>query len=447
VGTLSGTLALLLSLAFINHTPTWALAYFALLGVAVRQTHHARSFHDRDIKRGDSAEIGEAIHLDFRPSVDVIVPCYNEDPTHLGQCLESLAKQDYDGELHFWIVDDGSRNRDLLQRRVYEKYARRERWELKLLPFNVGKRLAQDKAVGLGNGKLVVTIDSDTVLSPDALSKIVAPFQDPNVGMAGGRVSPLNATATWLTRLITTRYQILFDVERAAQSRFDRMLCCSGAFSAYRRAAMQAVWPKYVEQRFLFAKCTWGEDLHLTLQILKHEYRSQYVPQARAQTIVPETLRGYARQQLRWNRSLYRELRWMLPVLMRRPVFLSLDVTARLLLPFLFPLALVLAASAGPNTRQLLVNGRWVAGMMLAQLALGLWQTWRLPMRQPLREQVRFHLLYGLLHLFVLIPVRLYALFTLRNNRWGTRRIKAARPALPVMETSLSGGEAATTLP
>jgi len=29
--------------------------------------------------------------------------------------------------------------------------------------------------------------------------------------------------------------------------------------------------------------------------------------------------------------------------------------------------------------------------------------------------------LYGFLHLFLIIPVRLLALFTLWDNRWGTR--------------------------
>ncbi|MGY4412166.1 cellulose synthase/poly-beta-1,6-N-acetylglucosamine synthase-like glycosyltransferase [Bradyrhizobium sp. LB7.1] len=41
------------------------------------------------------------------PSVDVIVPCFNEDPRTLAACLKSLASQDYPGRLQLYVVDDG----------------------------------------------------------------------------------------------------------------------------------------------------------------------------------------------------------------------------------------------------------------------------------------------------------------------------------------------------
>lgn len=143
------------------------------------------------------------------------------------------------------------------------------------------------------------------------------------------------------------------------------------------------------------------------------------MPWARAETAVPETLLGYARQQLRWNRSFYRELPWMLPLLRRRPDYLTLDVAARLLLPLLLPAACAVTALAAlTQPSRLPLDGGMVAGMAFVHLLVGALHT-----RQP-----RFYLLYGLLHLVVLIPVRLVALLTLRDNRWGTRGA-AARPA------------------
>jgi hyaluronan synthase/N-acetylglucosaminyltransferase len=38
-------------------------------------------------------------------------------------------------------------------------------------------------------------------------------------------------------------------------------------------------------------------------------------------------------------------------------------------------------------------------------------------------------LLYGFIHVFLLIPVRIRALLTLTDNRWGTRTAVASGPA------------------
>ncbi|PQV42965.1 glycosyltransferase family 2 protein, partial [Paraburkholderia sp. BL21I4N1] len=57
----------------------------------------------------------------FLPDVDVIVPCFNEQPSTLSACLESVANQDYAGKLRVYVVDDGSANLDAV-RPVYDAY-------------------------------------------------------------------------------------------------------------------------------------------------------------------------------------------------------------------------------------------------------------------------------------------------------------------------------------
>jgi cellulose synthase/poly-beta-1,6-N-acetylglucosamine synthase-like glycosyltransferase len=46
------------------------------------------------------------------PAVDVVIPCFNEEPALLEACCRSVADQDYAGRMQAWLVDDGSRNRD-----------------------------------------------------------------------------------------------------------------------------------------------------------------------------------------------------------------------------------------------------------------------------------------------------------------------------------------------
>jgi N-acetylglucosaminyltransferase len=354
------------------------------------------------------------------PDVDVVLPCFNEDPTLLAASCASLETLDYPGRLRVFVVDDGSSNRDALLP-VYRRYLDRPGWTVILLDGNLGKRRAQDAAVRAGTGALVVTVDSDTVLARDALRRLVGPFADPSVGAVTGDVRISNVHESWLTRLVDERYRLLFQHERAAQSQVRAVLCCSGPFSAYRRSALEPVWRDYLTQTFMGRPSVAGDDLHLTNLVLASGLDSLYEPSARAWTNAPTTLRRYLRQQLRWNRSFYRELRPTLRAIAGRDRYLLLDVGARLLLPPLLALGVALAAvEAVAALRQgrteslpLLAGAGMVAVMAAASVLLLGSKT----------SRTRFVLQYGLIYVGLLVPVRFWALGTLRQNRWGTRRL------------------------
>jgi cellulose synthase/poly-beta-1,6-N-acetylglucosamine synthase-like glycosyltransferase len=382
------------------------------------------------------------------PRVDVVIPTYNEDPDVLERCLESLDQQDYKGELRFLVVDDGSSNIESLLP-VYKRYAQRPNWNLLRWrePGNRGKRLAQQAAIygsrddgalmrldldGLerpvawekSKADIVVMVDSDTVVEPDGVSWILTPFLDDRVGAVTGDVAALNQDVNRLTRLIDHRYGLLFHHERAAQSRYGLVYCCAGPFSAYRLEDLERDWPDYVGQRFGGKLCTYGDDLQLTHLVLKRGRRSIYQPNARAATIVPTTLTAYVRQQWRWNRSFYRQFRWIGPVLSRnRSAYQVFDLAARtvpsLLLATAFAMAIPDLVRLAPT--QLANDLLTIGGITLTGLLAILVQT-----RKP-----RFALLYGLVYLVLLLPTRIWALCTLTDGRWGTRtRVEKATGAV-----------------
>jgi hyaluronan synthase/N-acetylglucosaminyltransferase len=419
-----------------------------------------RVYAYRSAQRSGRRTLVELEQGTYLPGVDVVVPCFNEDPELLAACCRSLEQQDYLGRLCIWIVDDGSANRDDL-REVLERYAvpehvtmgrdasdprlgdpapgtgpdrmpgagpdRRE-WRVLLLTRNVGKRLAQHAGLRLGTGVLAITIDSDTTIAPDGVRAIVSAFRDPRVGAVTGNIAVSNVSTNLLTRLISKRYRIRFERERAAQAAFDAVLCCSGPFSVYRRAALQKVWPDYVQQQFLNTRCSAGDDLHLTNLILADDHLVLYEPRARAFTNVPTSVRQYLRQQLRWNRSFYRELIWTTPVLVRRwrHAYLAVDVVARALLPFLLMAALVLWLGEGVlGGRALFLNDLSLIGAIILVNAIVVIGHTRNP---------AFFLLYGLLHVILLIPTRLHALISLADDHWGTRGHPEAQEPCPSPE-------------
>jgi N-acetylglucosaminyltransferase len=377
------------------------------LAIAPLYSRLQRDFADRGSRRRPPTAPAP-----FLPDVDVIVPCYNEAPALLAACLRSLAHQDYKGELRVWVVDDGSRNLSALLP-VLEAEAGLD-LKVVLLDGNKGKREAQAAAFYNGSGDVVVTIDSDTSIEPDGIRRLVEWLADPRVGAVTGNLRPSNADATWLSRLIDTRYMLLFERERAAQGYFGTVFCCAGPFSAYRREAVEEVMDDYLGQRFLGGRRVCGDDLKLTNLVLARGYRSEFEPEARATTDVPTTVRRFVRQQLRWNRSFYRELPRMLRLLPRRSLYLSLDIAGRTLLPALS------AVVVGATATDAVVDP---AGVPLGLAALSGMALLTLPLGPSLSAAAgrRFALGYGLVFVGLLLPTRVWAASTLFRNCWGTR--------------------------
>jgi N-acetylglucosaminyltransferase len=411
--------------------PSTGLSVALLLYVAIAPAYSL--LQRRYSERGRRAAPPVSGASRWLPDVDVIVPCYNEDPDLLAHCLRSLEAQDYQGRTRVWVVDDGSGNRDQLQS-VFDSVTD-PAWRVVLLDGNQGKREAQAAALWQGAGEVVLTIDSDTTIETDGVRRIVARLRDPGIGAVAGDLQPSNPDASWLTRLIATRYELLFRQERAAQSVFGAVLCCAGPFSAYRRSAIEAVWARYMSRRRWGRRRVFGDDLELTNLVLAAGWRSVYEASAKASTSVPATLGRFLRQQARWNRSFYRELPRMLRLLPGRGGYLALDLAARTLLPVL--LGLGLAATA--------VDAVATPGRLLADAcALGLMGLASLHLVPSLSEagSRRFALGYGLIFVGLLLPTRLWALCTLRQNRWGTRDLprppasSAGRTGWPVRDAA-----------
>ena len=348
------------------------------------------------------------------PTVDVIVTSYNEEPDRLEACLNSLVAQDYGGDMHVYVVDDCSTNRRELMW-LYADFATLPDWTILLAPRNGGKREAQNIAFGRGSGELIVTVDSDTEVDRDGVTEIVRAFEDARVGAITGDVGVTNARKNLLTRLIGMRYWVAFNQERAAQSFFRTVLCCSGPLAGYRRSVLERVWDRYIVQSYRGVACTYGDDRHLTNLVLDAGSDTLFVPSAHAITYAPEGLRGYLRQQLRWNKSFYRELLWTLPFMLRRSPYVVFDVLVQTMLPLLMTLALfsTLTLALVHDPAEMLHYAEMIAVMAVLRCSYAIYRTRNLGFL--------LFVLYGFIHVALLVPTRLRALATLSDNAWGTR--------------------------
>ncbi len=353
-------------------------------------------------------------HDRHHEKVSVVVPVYNEDPAILNEAIKSIYEQDH-ADLEILVVDDGSQNYKELNEKVYKNY-NHGRAKTLVSKKNIGKRHAQRMAFDKAKGDIIVTVDSDTILrSKKTISRIVKRFRDPEVGAVTGDVRVENAKQNLLTRLISYRYWTAFHQERAAQSYFSVLMCCSGPFSAYRKTIIDDVKDRYNSQTFLGQLCTFGDDRHLTNLILEEGHQVVFDNKAVVYTYVPTTLPQYLKQQVRWNKSFYREMLWTLKSINKHSAYLIYDLLMQLILPFLLIVALIAtiiqAFLFGPAI--LIQYTAILIGIAFIRALYGLYRT----------KDVGFLLfiVYGFVHVLLLIPTRMYALLTIAKVKWGTR--------------------------
>lgn len=374
--------------------------------------------YERDRKRREE-RAAEKFSGVYAPSVGVIVPVYNEDPMRLKETLASILRQEYlFGDLRAYVIDDGSKNIETV-REVYETFEASPRFNI-YESANKGKRNAQvralrEMAIDGFNPEVIVTIDSDTIIEEDGIKKIVQSFKDQRIGAVSGNVLAVNKEHNILTKLINYRYWMAFNQERAAQSLFRVLMCCSGPFSAYRGRVMRKLAQKYVHQTFLGKECTYGDDRHLTNLVLEDGWDVVFDSEASAKTYVPTTMRAYLKQQLRWNKSFYREMLWTVKSIAKHNAYLIYDLAMQLVLPFMLIVALINSAHRVIfiDHAYIFVYASMVALIGLVRVTYGILRT--------NDKGFYWFLLYGFLHVFVLIPNRIVALATIGDRKWGTR--------------------------
>lgn len=183
------------------------------------------------------------------------------------------------------------------------------------------------------------------------------------------------------------------------------------------------------DQVFLGQPCTYGDDRHLTNLALADGWRVVLAPEALSSTLVPERFGHWVRQQTRWSKSFVRESGWALLRTSGAPFVLSfVELVSWILLTsvILFSLGfsvVTLTLGGDPGAAALVVGlyGVWVVLSSLARSAR------YLDVARPgmsLVDRVKMLALspvYGVLHICVLLPLRFWALLTMKDSSWGTR--------------------------
>ena len=116
------------------------------------------------------------------PLVSIVTPPYNQG-RFLRRTIESVLSQDY-SNIEYIVIDGGSKDESF---EILKSYGNRFNWVFE--PDN-GQADAINKGFALSRGEIRAYLNSDDVLSPDAVGKVVEHFQNhPEIDLLYGRAN------------------------------------------------------------------------------------------------------------------------------------------------------------------------------------------------------------------------------------------------------------------
>jgi len=309
------------------------LSQFVMAGVAGR-------FLWRYQRRRNPRNLALVARLAAPPFVSIVAPAHNEALTIVDSVRALLALEYETREIV--VVNDGSKDDTLaIMTREFALVEAPVAFEqpLKSAPLRGAYRSLVEPAlividkvnggsksdavnagINAASGRLVLVIDADTMLEPDALSRAAMPFlEHPDTVAVGGyvaiangcriehnRVTAVAMPRSWFARFQIVEYMRSFLLFRLACASRNGVALISGAFGLFLRDALIDVGG--------YDGTAIGEDMDLTLRLQAY-YRERnrpiriaHVPLPVCWTQAPEDWQSMRSQRCRWRRGLLQVL-------------------------------------------------------------------------------------------------------------------------------------------
>lgn len=276
------------------------------------------------------------------PGVSVVVPAYNEEAGVVEATRSLLALRYHRHEVI--VVSDGSEDGTLRVLTEAFDLIRADREIPYLIPTrqvpaavyvprdgytrltvidkaNSGRSDSVNVGINAAVEDLVICMDADSVLDPDALLIVTEPFADDPLRTAAtggvvrvangctirdGRILDVRMPRNLLARIQTLEYLRSFFLGRSGWSRLRALILISGAFGCFRRDLLVEVGgldPDSIGEDFELVM-----RIHRLLRERRQDYQVTFVPEPVCWTEVPETLAVLGKQRARWHRGLWETL-------------------------------------------------------------------------------------------------------------------------------------------
>jgi len=166
------------------------------------------------------------------PDVTIVITAYNEGK-RIRKKIENTLDVVYPKEkLQIIIASDGSTD---CTNKFAESF-KESGIELLFLPIRGGKENAQQEALKISKGNIIVFTDVATILEPSGLENIVSNFADPTVGCVSGEDRLVGRDGNPSGEGFYVRYEMLL---RRLETRVNSLVGLSGSFFAARKSVCQ----------------------------------------------------------------------------------------------------------------------------------------------------------------------------------------------------------------
>jgi len=352
----------------------------------------------------------------YEPPVTFVIPCKNEEAS-ITITIDKCFAADYPMEkIEVIVINDGSTDNTM---RVLEEIKREKYPELVIVSWekNRGKRHAMAEGFRSAKGEIIIQLDSDSYIEPSTFRKIIQPFANDEIGAVCAHADPVNANDNLITKVQAAYYLVSFRIMKAAESTFYTVFCCSGCSSAYRKSAALPVLDSWLNETFMKAPVTWGDDRALTSWLLKTDYKTLYTDEVQAYTIVPDNFRTLLTQQLRWKKSWIINSIFTGKFIYKKQPFVSLFYFYPLIaLSYVAPIFAVRSLVVMP-----IYNGNMPYFYLFGILFITLFVIYMTKILANNSRHLYYFLIWQFFNTVLFSFVIFYALYKINDRRWGTR--------------------------
>lgn len=237
------------------------------------------------------------------PEISIIVPVYNSQDT-LEECIRSIYESDYPNDkIRVFLVNNkGTDNSFSVYTECQKKY---DGLHMQWLNAEQGKSRALNLAIYNSDGKYIVHIDSDGVLEPSALTRMIDKFEDdPKINCMTGAIMTRpdmieeypHGLSRFFRKLEFMEYAQAFLAGRNYASDLNAIYTISGAFSAFRKSA--------ILKSQLYNTDTLAEDTQITFQLRYLQKDRVYISEKSIFFVDPiENVDKLYTQRQRWQRG------------------------------------------------------------------------------------------------------------------------------------------------
>ena len=372
--------------------------------------------------------------------VSILIPVYNQK-NMISIVIDAIINSTYKN-IEIIAVNDGSSDgsKEILND-LAKKYSNLRVFHKR----NEGKRKANFLGFSKSRGKFVIFIDSDSVIDKHAITEMMKAFNtNPDVGALVGHIKAWNSKNKLLPKLQDAWYDFEFNIVKSTQSTLDNVLVCSGCFAGYRRNAIEKFvplwnnmeqsricqkyfktnpWKYWIFSRISLKILEWAsqyddaEDSVLTVQTLV-DWKVKYVSSSVVYTEVPENLKKFTNQQVRWKKGSLRALFFAFTFFWKKNPMSSFMVYFNLLSALTTPFILFIIFYYGP----FVLNQSWFSIMFFSGfIGLGIAQGIDYKLRDSATKNWKYRPLMNIIIAFVFPFLIIPALLTFKKNQWLTR--------------------------